>query len=528
MLICQGVTYTHPNYDPLFSDVDLALAKHDKTALVGNNGAGKSTLLKLLAGELTPACGTIKAASKPYYLPQIVGQFKDKTIGAVLGIEPKLKALEAIEKGEVTDSNMSLVDDDWSIEERCREAFTSWGLNGITLNQQMSTLSGGQQTRIFLAGIGIQRPDIVLLDEPSNHLDADARNKLYDYVKDTRHTLVVVSHDRTLLNLLTTIYELNKTGIIAYGGNYEFYAQQKQLETTALEQNVREHQKALRKAKETERESLERQQKLDARGKKLQEKAGLPTISMNTFRNNAEKSTARLRDVHTAKVAGMTRDLDELRKELPAQDKMRLDFDDAELHKGKRLIRIIDANFAYTQDRLWKDNLNLEILSGERLAILGPNGSGKTTLIKLILGEQNATNGLIETAAPRIVYIDQEYSLVNSNKTVYEQAQSFNITGREEHEIKNMLARFLFTGGWWATPCDVLSGGERMRLALCCLSIGTRAPDIIILDEPTNNLDIRNIEVLTTAINEYHGTLLVVSHDEYFLKEIGVTRSIRL
>jgi len=528
MLICQGVTYTHPNRDILFSEIDLTVDKQDKIALIGNNGVGKSTVLKLMAGELSPSGGTIKTASKPYYMPQLTGQFNTLSIAEALGLGPKIKALRAIGNGEVTETNLHLLQDDWTIEERCYEAFARWDLHHPDLTQNMSTLSGGQQARVFLAGIDIHRPEIVLLDEPGNHLDTEARSRLYEYIGNTRQTLLVVSHDRTLLNLLGKVYELGRNGLTGYGGNYEFYAKQKQLETTALEQNVKEHEKALRKAKETERESLERQQKLDARGKKKQEKAGLPTISMNTFRNNAEKSTARLKDAHAEKVTGLVKDLDELRKALPGQDKMRLDFDDADLHRGKRLIRLVDANFAYKHDPVWKNDLKLDILSGERLAIRGANGSGKTTLIKMILGELHPTKGAIETKSPNVVYIDQEYSIISTPRTVYDQAQTFNGTGLEEHEIRNRLTRFLFTKDYWDRSCSVLSGGEKMRLALCCLNIAIQAPDIIILDEPTNNLDIRNIEVLTTAVNGYQGTLLVVSHDEYFLNQIGITRSIQL
>lgn len=528
MLIIQGVTYTHANKDLLFEDIDLVINKHDKAALVGNNGAGKSTLLKLIAGELQPSEGLVRADAKPYYIPQIFGQFNHLRVADALGIADQLKALKEILDGNVTEENMLLLNDDWTLEERCREAFAYWKIDGLSLEQGMGTLSGGQKTKVFLAGIMLHRPEIVLMDEPSNHLDTSSRNLLYEYVRSTSHTLLVVSHDRTLLNLLDTVYELDKRGMTAYGGNYDFYATQKKLEQEALMHDLQHKEKTLRKAKETERESLERKNKLDARGKKKQEKAGLPTISMNTFRNNAEKSTARIKGAHAEKVDALAQELDQLRKELPGADQMKMDLDHSSLHKGKILVAVKDVNFGYGEQLLWKHPLNFELTSGERMAVKGLNGSGKTTLIKMILGELVPQHGTIIRAGVNAIYIDQDYSLIDNNQSVYEQAQQYNSGALQEHEIKTRLNRFLFAKADWDKPCGGLSGGEKMRLMLCCLTIGNKAPDIIVLDEPTNNLDIQNIGILTAAINEYEGTLLVVSHDAYFLEQVGVKRFMEL
>lgn len=531
MLFLQGVTYTHPNRDVLFSDINLTVNKHDKIALIGNNGAGKSTLLSILAGRLKPSSGTAGMDSKPYFVPQLFGQYNALTVAEALGIHDKLLALKEILQGHLTDINLELLDDDWGIEERCQEAFAHWQVHGIALSQPMSELSGGQKTKVFLAGIMIHEPDIVLLDEPSNHLDAPGRALLYDYIRSTGNTLVVVSHDRTLLNLLHTVCELGKRGITVYGGNYDFYAEQKTIENEALSLDVRAKEKALRKAKEVERESMERQQKLDARGKKKQEKAGLPTIVQNAFRNSAERSTARMKGIHAEKVGGIAQELSHLRSELPALDKMKVDFDDSALHKGKILVKAERINFTYADRPLWPKDLDLQITSGERIAIKGTNGSGKTTLIRMILGDPEApadTTATIERADFKSIYIDQDYSLIDNALTVYEQAQQFNSGALQEHDIKIRLNRFLFTREYWDKPCANLSGGEKMRLMLCSLAVATQAPDMIILDEPTNNLDIQNIGILTAAINEYRGTLLVVSHDVIFLREIGIEREILL
>ena len=528
MLTVQNITYFHPDKDLLFDNVNLAIHEKDKIALIGNNGSGKSTLLSILAGITKPFTGSIRSEEIPYYMPQVFGQFNDYTIAQALKIEDKLKALEAILAGDATGEHLEILDDDWTIEERSKEALTHWQLNGLDLTQSMDTLSGGQKTKVFLAAITIHQPKVVLLDEPSNHLDTLSRSLLYEYISSTTNTLVVVSHDRTLLNLLDKVFELSTRGVTVYGGNYDFYATQKTIESNALDLDVKNREKELRKAKEIERDSLARQHKLDARGKKKQERAGLPTISMNTFRNNAEKSTSRIKDVHAEKVGAITQELSQLRKELPGVDKMKMGFDESLLHAGKILITAAGINFGYNNQFLWKQSLNIQILSGERIVIKGANGSGKTTLIKIILDNLHPQSGTLHRADIRTIYIDQDYSLIDNGLGVYEQAQQFNSGLLQDHEIKIRLNRFLFGKNDWNKPCKNLSGGEKMRLILCCLTIRNQAPDMIILDEPTNNLDIQNIEILTTAVNDYKGTLLVVTHDAMFLEQINLQRVIDL
>jgi ATPase subunit of ABC transporter with duplicated ATPase domains len=527
MLILQNISYTHPNKDILFTDISLTVNNHEKIALTGNNGTGKSTLLKIIAGELQPSGGQRSVNTQPYYIPQIFGQYNHLSIAEALNIDKKVNAFKEILSGKVTEENYTLLADDWSIEDRCYEALGYWQLAGLELSQKIETLSGGQKTKVFLAGISIHQPELVLLDEASNHLDLAGRQLLYDFIQSTRSTLIVVSHDRKLLNLPDTVCELSKQGIQVYGGNYDFYKEQKQIENNGLSQDIQSQEKALRKAKEKERETLERQQKSDSRGKGKQEKAGVARIMMNTLRNNAENSTAKIKSVHAEKTGSISQKLQELRSSLPDIDKMKFGFDNSALHKGKVLFTATNINFTYDTQTLWKENLNFQITSGGRIALKGPNGSGKTTLIQLILGDMEPLTGTIYRASHNPVYVDQDYSLVDNNLKVYEQVQQFNTSALQEHEIKTRLNRFLFTKDHWDKPCSALSGGERMRLLLCCLAIN-KSPDMIIFDEPTNNLDLQNVEILTTAINEYRGTLLVVSHDETFLKQINIERTIEL
>jgi ATPase subunit of ABC transporter with duplicated ATPase domains len=528
MLFLQDLSYLHPNKELLFENIYLTINSRDKIALIGNNGTGKSTLLKIIAGELLPHEGQLILDATPYYIPQLFGQYNHLTIAQALHIDGKLEALKEILSGNVTEQYLNELNDDWTIEERCQEALQYWQLNELELTQPISTLSGGQKTKVFLAGIHIHQPQLVLLDEPSNHLDTAGRALLYEFIATTTCALIVVSHDRKLLNGLHTIAALSKRGLTMYGGNYDFYLEQRTVENKALTQDIQSKEKALRKAKEKERETLERQQKLDARGKRKQEKAGVARIMMNTLRNSAENSTAKIKGAHGEKINGISEELQALRSELHDIDKMQLGFDDTTLHPGKKLFTAIGINCEFGKQRLWKEDLTLQINSGERIAIKGLNGSGKTTLIKIILGNLEPTTGAVFRADNKNVYIDQDYSPINNRQTVYEQVRQYNKTGLQEHEIKIRLNRFLFTKDDWDKPGHALSGGERMRLLLCCLTIGNQAPDIIVLDEPTNNLDMQNIEILTAAINSYKGTLLIISHDEHFLEEANVENTFNL
>jgi ATPase subunit of ABC transporter with duplicated ATPase domains len=207
---------------------------------------------------------------------------------------------------------------------------------------------------------------------------------------------------------------------------------------------------------------------------------------------------------------------------------MKFGFEESSLHIGKTLVEAKEVNLKINGRNLWHQNLNFRIKSGDRIALKGTNGSGKTSLINLIIGNRQPTSGEISRANFNYVYVDQDYSLIKTEMKVYDMAQSFNHSGLQEHEIKIRLNRFLFSKDTWDKSCMFLSGGERMRLLLCCLNIQSQAPDIIILDEPTNNIDIQNIQILTTAIQSYQGCLIVVSHDQYFLNEINIQETIQL
>lgn len=528
MVILQNATYIHPNKDILFQDLNLVINAHEKLALIGNNGTGKSTLLQIIAGQLPLYSGQLSCASTPYYIPQLQDRYAHMRIAEVLAVDQKLKAFHDILEGKMSEENLDILQEDWTIEDRCNQALAKWNLDGISLDQRMDELSGGEKTKVFLAGISIHEPQLILMDEPSNHLDYQSRKLLYQFIQDCKQTLLIVSHDRTLLNIMPEIAEISRSGIVKYGGNYSFYAEQKGIAQEALDHDVKSKEKELRKAREKEREANERQQKLNARGKKKQEKAGIPKIMMGNLKNKAEGSTSKLNAVHQEKITGIRQDLQSLRANLPEIDQMKLGFENAKLYQGKLLLEAKQLNLEVNGQDLWKEDLSFQIKYGDRIAISGANGSGKTSLIQLLLGTRIPSKGQIVRADFNAVFVDQDYSLVKSELSLYEMAQTFNRTGLQEHEIKIRLNRFLFPKESWDKSCMALSGGERMRLLLCCLNISSQAPDIMVLDEPSNNIDIQNTHILTAAIQDFKGCLLVVSHDPYFMEEIGINQFINL
>jgi ATPase subunit of ABC transporter with duplicated ATPase domains len=524
-LTAYNISYIQPDKEVLFEKINFSVREHDKVALIGNNGVGKSTLLKIFSGFYTPGHGKVQSTAKPYYLPQHYGQYNDYTVAEALQINVKLKALHKILKGKISNASLMTLNEDWHIEQRSLEALNYWDLNHISLWQKMDSLSGGEKTKIFLAGIMIHNSKIVLLDEPTNHLDLNSRNALYEYIRKSENTFVIVSHDRVLLDMLNPIYELYKSKIIVYGGNYTFYKIQKDAELHALKHKLKAKKKALQVAKKTAHEALERKNRADARGTK-KHKGNIPPVMMHQLKNKAEKSATKLKGLHSEKIESISKDISRFRKELPEIDEMKMNFENTITYKGKILVDAQNINFTYHEKMIWNEPLKFQIRSGDRINIEGENGAGKTTLIRLMLGDLQPSSGKLNRSRSKAVYVDQEYSLIDNNLTVYEQAQQYNDGALQEHDIKIRLSRYLFNRESWIKPCSALSGGEKMKLALCCLMISHKAPDIFALDEPTNNLDIQNIEILTSAVKNYIGTIIVVSHDIHFLNEIGINRRI--
>ncbi|MBD8388222.1 ABC-F family ATP-binding cassette domain-containing protein [Dysgonomonas sp. BGC7] len=524
----NSLSYIHPDRESLFSNISFAIEQGQKASLVGDNGTGKSTLLRIIAGQLSPSAGDIIMSDMPYYIPQHLLQYDTYTIAQALQVETKLVAFYAILGGDDSEQAYINLDDDWEIESRVETALTHWGLPHLDVLKPMGTLSGGEKTKVFLSGIDIHQPGIVLLDEPSNHLDIASRDILYDFVSKSKATTLIVSHDRSLLNMLDYTLELRANAVEPYGGNYDFYKEQKEMALNALHNQLSESEKALKQMKQKAREVAEQRQKSESKGRRQGKSGGMARIVAGGLKRKSEESTAKLKSIHEERMEDVSANLTAIREQIKKETLLKIDLRDSELHTGKILIDAKSVNFSYSEQPIWNKPLSLQIRSGDRLRIEGKNGTGKTTLIKLLLGKLQPTEGEILRAAFEYLYIDQEYSLINNHLTVFEQVQQYNDRHLPEHDLKMLLHYHQFTHDLWNRQCGQLSGGEKMKLLLCCLSVRNNMPDMLILDEPTNNLDVRSQETLTEAIKSFRGSVIIISHDRYFIEEARTGSSIVL
>lgn len=528
-IIINNLSYVHPDREELFSGVSFSVPDGEKASLVGDNGSGKSTLIKILSGMAVPSDGNFSITGSLWVVPQHFGQYDGMTVAVALGIEAKLRAIEAITGGSTDEKYYSALADDWSVEQRAREALNSWELCHISLCQNMETLSGGEKTKVFLAGIALHSPDTILMDEPTNHLDAESRRKLYELISRSKATMLIVSHDRSLLDILDTTFEMSSTGVTRYGGNYGFYREARETKQGALREQLAEKEKSRRAAEQKARLAMERKQKTDSRAPANMKKEGIPRIMKKTLTDRAASTAKKLAETHDAKIETISDEAREIRAMITPDVKMKMGIHDAGMHEGKIMVEAKDINFHYPDSpELWAEPLSFLIRSGERVAIEGGNGTGKTTLLSIMLGNIEPTEGTIFRAATTHILIDQEYSLIDDSLTVYGQLEKWNIRNLPEHFLKTELHRFLFPAAVWDKPCSALSGGEKLKLTLCCMEVAEDRPGLFILDEPTNNLDIRSMEILTAAVRAYKGTVIVISHDAAFLDDIGVTRKITL
>jgi ATPase subunit of ABC transporter with duplicated ATPase domains len=526
-IILSSVGYIHPDREILFDNLNLSLQSGQKAAVVGNNGAGKSTLLRLITGAIKPTSGQLSVAGNIYFVPQHLGQFDALTIAELLGVQPKLDALHAILNGDSSEHHFVILGEDWDIDERVTEALSAWHLGYFEPSQKIGFLSGGEKTKVHLAGVTLHQPDIILLDEPTNHLDVGARNQLYSFLHSATATTLIASHDRTLLNVVDQILEIGQSGIEVYGGNYNFYEEQKNLQVSALESRLQEHKKTLKKTKERGRELATQRQKQEIRGKSAGKSGSDPRIIVGGRKARAEESTARLADAQANRAAKITNDIALLISEIRNHLVLKTEFHASHTSSGKALFEAKDLNFQFANVNLWEQSLNFFIRPGDRVRIEGANGAGKTTLLQILAGNLHAGETLSRSSFQHL-YLDQEYSIIDNTLSILEQVQRYNDRHLAEHEVKTLLHQHQFPSALWDRKCANLSGGEKMKLTLCCLAASEQLPDLLMLDEPTNNLDLESQKVLVYALKNFTGALIAISHDPWFWKEIGIDIVIRL
>ncbi|GAA2570124.1 MULTISPECIES: ABC-F family ATP-binding cassette domain-containing protein [Streptomyces] len=516
-ITCTSLAFTWPDGTPVFEGLDVAFGP-GRTGLVGVNGSGKSTLLKLIAGELAPTDGTVRVAGEVGYLPQNVTLDTTLRVDEALGIAAQRAALHAIEAGDVTEEHFDTVGDDWDVEERALATLGELGLGHIGLDRTVGEVSGGESVLLRLAALLLRRPDVLLLDEPTNNLDLYARRRLYAAVAGWPGVMVVVSHDRELLELVDQIADLHSGEVTWYGGNFSAYEEALAVEQEAAERMVRVAEADLRKQK---RELADAQVKLARRkryGQKMWEQKREPKIVMGARKRAAQVSAGKHRIMHEEKLAEARERLDEAVEAVRDDDEIRVDLPYTAVPPGRTVLTLQDLGLLYGA----RVNGGFELRGPERVALIGRNGAGKTTLLRTIAGELEPVSG--ETAAHvPLRFLPQRLDVLDDGLTVAENVARF-APDATNNRIRARLARFLFRGARADQKAATLSGGERFRAALAALMLAEPAPQLLMLDEPTNNLDMASVRQLTTALESYEGALIVASHDLPFLESIGITR----
>ncbi|GII63413.1 ABC transporter ATP-binding protein [Sphaerisporangium krabiense] len=526
-IVCTDLSFAWPDDTPVFDDLSFALGG-GRTGLVGPNGAGKSTLLRLIAGELRPTAGSVSVHGELGYLPQALPML-DGTVDQALQIAPIRAALNAIEAGDVREEHFTTVGDDWDIEERTTVVLDRLGLGDVTLDRPLSTLSGGQVISIGLAAQVLRRPDVLLLDEPTNNLDRAARERLYQVVDEWKGCLLVVSHDRALLERMESIAELHPAELRLYGGNFTAYTEAVDREQEAAQRAVRGAEQELRRQKREAQEARERAQRRASNAKRNKSSLGLSRIHAGTLQRQAQESAARSADVHQQRTADAKARLEEASQALREEARIAIALPETRVPDGRTVLTLEDVNAGYgTGEAVFAPpGVTLSLRGPERVALLGANGSGKSTLMKLVAGLLEPSAGRIDRAAGRAAYLSQRLDLLDLDLSVVDNLRRF-APQMGDNERRHRLAQFLFRGDRVHLRAADLSGGERLRATLACVLSTAPAPHLLLLDEPTNNLDLTSAGQLENALNAYEGAFVVVSHDLPFLHAIGVTRWLHL
>ncbi|MBL7479529.1 ATP-binding cassette domain-containing protein [Legionella bononiensis] len=509
LIEAKGLSFHPPQkLKPLYSDLDLCLS--DTTHfMVGDNGCGKSSLAKSLAQQ-SPQVSHFGIVG---YLSQELNPFTG-TVAEKLEVNELLKALQRCEEGGILEQDFELLENNWDIKAILEKQFEAYELPTTILNQPYTSLSGGMRTRLNLLILERQRCDFYILDEPSNHLDKTSRIWLMHWIKAHPNCLII-SHDLSLLEQSQVILELNSKGIHRYQGGWEEYLASKKQQELELERKVAQTQQALAeslKAKQKNQETLQAKQN---KAQKDRHQTNQSKLILDKKKATSESTGARLAGLNEKRVSEATKAYTSAKEELievkpqsfrvspvAAQSKQHLILDNIILPYGHQ------------------NPINLQLAGGEHLWLSGENGSGKSTLLKIIQGTVQPLQGSVikpkETAL-----LDQHFSFLNQEESVLSNFSRLS-PGLSEAEYRTILAQLRLRRESALQPVSTLSGGETLKLALAVLFSGLSSPPLLLLDEPDNHLDLASKALLLTALKQYQGSIVLVSHDVHFVRALNI------
>jgi ATPase subunit of ABC transporter with duplicated ATPase domains len=518
-VVLAGVGLTWPDGTTVLSDVSGSLGR-GRTGLVGLNGSGKSTLLRLIAGELTPTTGTISTSADVAYLPQTLPLAAGSRVADLLGVGRQLDALRAVGSGDTAAHHLDALGQDWDVEARAATALAAVGLPPDALDRRGDELSGGEAVLVAVAGLRLRAAPVTLLDEPTNNLDRDARERLAEQVRSWRGSLVVVSHDAALLELMDDTAELHDSRLGVVAGPYSAHLEHRRVQQAAALRAERAAEQAVRRERRQRVEAetvLARRQRYARTDHESKRK---PKVVMNQRRTEAQVSAGKLRAVLDADVDAARAALQAATARVRDDAHVRLELPDPDVPAGRRLAEL------HGTDR------TVVVQGPERIALTGRNGVGKTTLLEALVipgtARRGRLPGVTATAhTDRIGHLPQRTDGLDGDDRVLDAVRAA-APGRPPQQVRHALARFLLRGDDVDRPVRTLSGGERFRVALARLLLADPPSQLLVLDEPTNDLDTRTVDQLVEALAAYRGALLVVSHDDAFLARLRPTRHLQL
>lgn len=491
----NDVSLEFSNGHVVFENLNLTLKSH-RTGLVGPNGVGKTSLARLLVGELAPSSGEIQL----------------RALGGILAQREKPPTVTVEEY----------------LGSRRFSAVSGRLLEPINRSQICSDVSGGEWMRVRLAAQLADTPQggFLILDEPTNDLDRDGREALKEFLSDQSASVLLISHDRECLEFCDEIIELSNQGLSTYGGGWKFYSEVKALEKAKAGRKLDEAKRLREFAFEEGRIQRDRQVKRNRRGKEMAARGGMPKILIGARKRRAQATTGKIDSESAERTNDAVRTAFEEFSRMKIEPSMFAEISESKIPKQKLVAEARGFNIRY-EDWLFPRDLDFSWRGPVRVALKGANGSGKTSLLRAILGEKlGVQRGELRTGNLRTLAIDQKGSSLKPTASVLENIQEVYLG--DEKQLRTELARFLFTGNLVFQEVSTLSGGERLRAALAKGFLGTRRPELLVLDEPTNNLDLVNIEFLESLLKQFQGALIVVSHDERFLANSAITEELHV
>ncbi len=511
-----------PDGQTLFDNLSLAFGR-ERTGVVGRNGVGKTTLLRLIAGLAEPAKGVVSRTGAVGWLPQHLEPAATETVADTLGVRSAFDRLGRIVAGSASAEDLDQAD--WSLEERLAKGLAEAGLDGLLLDRLIRTLSGGEQTRLRLAGLMLGDADLLVLDEPTNHLDAEGRGLVASMIARWSGGVVVVSHDRDLLRRMDRIVELSSLGVAVHGGGYDLYAERKAAESAAADRALSDARRALDRVERDAQARVEAKSRRDAAGRRHGQSGSMPRIVAGMMADRAQDSGGRGRALSQRLAADAQATLADAQARVERVHALAVAMPSTGLPQGRRVLSLDRVEWR-PGGRAVVGSVSLSVVGPERIAVTGPNGSGKTSLLRLMSGDLVPTAGRVVREVPAVL-LDQQLTVLSPHETLIAAYRRLNpdATPNEAHAA---LARFLFRNTAAERMVGTLSGGERLRAALACVMGAAQPPQLLILDEPSNHLDLGSLAAVEDALAAYDGALIVVSHDEDFLKAIGVERRLEL